>query len=205
MKFGIQNLVIVSALCLASCSDSGYEFSSEGGALKANRLSGTGNGDFNASPDLSNSVSAASADAVALQQSKTKPPVKEGANPESPSDEDKLDNAIIAGCLEKLNPAINFPSYKVVDINGRNENNNTLYEDQSIDPSLVLLRISLKNVNHSDLKLLNPKSTYCIDMQVKNMNKFRFEIACESKVGFVRLEKKNSNNMTTSVVSVSCD
>ncbi|MEN9826693.1 MAG: hypothetical protein RI953_2438 [Pseudomonadota bacterium] len=206
MKIAIHSTFAVAALALTSCSDNGYQFASEAGALKANRLSGTNNGDFNASADLSNSVTATAADSAALPSSKIKIPVKEGANPESPSEADKLDNGIIGACLEKSNSANSFQNYRVVDINSTNQNNNTLYEDpDSSDPSLILLRISLKNVNNSDLKLLNPKSTYCIDMQVKNMNKFRFEIACESKVGFVRLEKKNANNMSTSVVPVSCE
>lgn len=204
MKLSRVTTSLLATVLLASCSTS--EYSSNGGSLRATRLSGTGNGDFNASTDLSNDVTAASGDAAAVPPSSSTVPTKEGVSAEGKTEADKLDDAIMGACLEKLNPGGNFQSYKVVDVDGKNKNNSTLHEDLvTSEASLILLRISLKNVNNSDLKLLNPKSTYCIDMQVKNMNKFRFEIACESKVGFIRLEKKNSNNMSTTVVPVACE
>lgn len=194
---------------LTGCSDGYTEFTdSSGRPVPAARISGSADGDFNASGEMVNASSTAdvAAQGTIVEGPAVITPPKEGVATGNETNQDRIDTALMGACLDKLKVQNNFASFKVVNIEGTNENNRILYEDPAnSEPSLTLLRIVLKNVNSSSIKILNPKSTYCIDMQVKNMNQFKFQVACESKAGFVRLTNKNANKMSTDVIGIQCD
>lgn len=198
------------AATTSGCSSQMTNFATSDSIVRAIRIAGQNDGDFTASPQMSNTADsnaeAENGTTIAGSETIQKIPQKEGVVPGSESLQDKLDSGLIGACIEKLKSDENVASFKVVNISGTNRNNSVLFEDPSTSAaSLVLLRISLKNVNNSTIQLLNPKSTYCIDMQVKNMNQFKFKIACESKVGFVRLVNKNANKASTEVNAVQCN
>lgn len=206
-------MLICAALAGATtsgCSGQMTNFGTSDSIVRAIRVAGQNDGDFTASPQMSNTADsnaeAENGTTIAASATIKKIPQKEGVEPGRESLQDKLDSGLIGACIEKLKSDANVASFKVVNISGTNQNNSVLFEDLSTSAaSMVLLRISLKNVNNSTIQLLNPKSTYCIDMQVKNMNQFKFKIACESKVGFVRLVNKNANKASTEVNAVQCN
>lgn len=209
---GSSKAVLSSLICLhsiAGCSAGYTEFTdSNGRPVLASRISGSADGDFNASGEMVNASSTAdvAAQGTAVEGPVVSTPPKEGVATGNETNQDRIDTALMGACLDKLKVQNNFASFKVVNIEGTNENNRVLFEDSAnSEPSLTLLRIVLKNVNSSSIKILNPKSTYCIDMQVKNMNQFKFQVACESKAGFVRLTNKNANKMSTDVIGIRCD
>jgi hypothetical protein len=120
--------------------------------------------------------------------------------------EESIDKALLGACLAKVNSAHQYQSYKLVSVEGKNGNKSIVYEDsESGEGSLILLRIRENNLNKAQIKMLNPKSTYCVDIEAKNMNKFTFTMACEAKVGFVKLENKNDNKMSTVVKQAVCE
>ncbi|MEY4064755.1 MAG: hypothetical protein RIR26_963 [Pseudomonadota bacterium] len=128
----------------------------------------------------------------------------------SKSSESKVDEAIekalLGACLAKVDPEHKFPSYKLVSVEEKNANKDVLYEDsESGEGSLILLRVRANNLNKAQINMLNPKSTYCVDIEAKNMNKFTFSMACEAKVGFVKLENKNDNKLSTVVKQAVCE
>ena len=128
----------------------------------------------------------------------------------SKSSDSKVDEAIeksmLGACLAKVDPDHKFPSYKLVSVEGKNGNKSVLYEDsESGEGSLILLRVRENNLNKAQIKMLNPKSTYCLDIEAKNMNKFTFTMACEARVGFVKLENKNNNKLSTVVKQAACE
>lgn len=110
---------------------------------------------------------------------------------------------LIQECKDALSiPDIPNESFVEEMIEDKNRNNQTLYRDDLSNNAPLLLRVHLKNVNMSTIELLNPSRTYCIDMQVKNMNKFEFKFHCDSKIAFINLKSKNGNN--SKVMKVQC-
>jgi len=92
----------------------------------------------------------------------------------------ELDQKKLSACLEKLNINLSGANTRLVEVGsrGQNLNNQTLFEDVASSPAQIfLVKVFAQNINNSSIKLLNSESTYCIDMQVKNMNNFRFNMA----------------------------
>jgi len=126
--------------------------------------------------------------------------------PAPATQQNSVDDSSISACINSFGIQNQYTNYKVVTISGTNRNNQTIFEDPAAETgSLILLKITLKNVNNSSIKLLNSKSAYCINMQVRNMNAFKFQMACRSKVGIVKMENQNSNNSSFNALPVVCD
>jgi hypothetical protein len=104
-----------------------------------------------------------------------------------------------------LNPAPSAADFKFELVtklkkNGKlaNANHKMLFSDPaSKDTKPLFLKVSLKNVNKSSIELLDPNGLYCVDMKVKNMNKFKFKFHCDAKVVFVNLQSKKSKKSET--------
>jgi hypothetical protein len=104
-----------------------------------------------------------------------------------------------------LNPAPSAADFKFELVtklkkNGKlaNANNKLLFSDPaSEDTKSLFLKVAFKNVNKSSIELLDPNGLYCVDMKVKNMNKFKFKFHCDAKVVFVNLQSKKSKKSET--------
>ena len=104
-----------------------------------------------------------------------------------------------------LNPAPSAADFKFELVtklkkNGKlaNANNKLLFSDPaSEDTKPLFLKVAFKNVNKSSIELLDPNGLYCVDMKVKNMNKFKFKFHCDAKVVFVNLQSKKSKKSET--------
>lgn len=137
-------------------------------------------------------------DSPSHPESKDSKQPKEERNSEPQHEAPGDKSSLISACLEELDlAATSTGSFSEHTIAGKNKNNRVLFSDKGPDKTPLLLHIHLKNVNRSSLELLNPERVYCVDMQVKNMNKFKFTFHCDAKIAFVNLKRKNSNKAET--------
>jgi hypothetical protein len=119
----------------------------------------------------------------------------------SPAEEEEATgdtSELIGACLDELKLTTpSAASFTEHTITGKNKNKRVLFSDKGPDKTPLFLRIHLKNVNRSSLELLTPERIYCVDMRVKNMNKFRFKFHCDAKVAFVNLQHKKAKKVKT--------
>lgn len=124
----------------------------------------------------------------------------------SPAEEEEATgetSELIGACLDELKLTTpSAASFTEHTITGKNRKKQVLFSDKGPDKTPLFLRIHLKNVKRSSLELLTPERIYCVDMRVKNMNKFQFKFHCDAKVAFVNLQFKKAKKVRT--VRVQC-